>query len=544
MTTLFSNNAVSTLAIAAEAGATSITLTSGDGSRFPTLGGGDRCYIRLGTDDAFEIATVTARAGDVLTVAALTGAWAINTDVILPMTAEALVQMRSEILTAAAAGIPANAGDLAVTPTGGLTSTDVQAALEELQTELASAGAVASVHGRTGAVTSVSGDYNAGQVAVSPVGDLVATNVQAALEELQTELTALDLTTIQTHTQTVGDGTATVFAISHGFGSYDVLVNVRTSVAPFTKLEESAYDVVYTDTDNLQLTFTTAPTAGQYEVFCATFTAGGEVGGAPLPGTQIYDAPGVYSFVVPGGVTEMTAKVWGAGGGGASTGAGGTGGGGGFAQALLAVTPGEVLTVRVGAGGLVGIVNSRMGGGGGISGAFRGADLMTSVPLVVAGAGGGAARANNNNYSSAGGAGGGTAGSAGTLEGSAVATGGGTQVSGGTGSTSGGYLTGATLGSLLFGSAYHSASGGAGYYGGGASPSTAQAAVGGGGGSGYTPTSGSPLLAVGAPTPTNTAGSGVSPANTGDPDYGLSSAGLGAAAGSSGNPGRVVLTWS
>jgi hypothetical protein len=46
---------------------------------------------------------------------------------------------------------------------------------------------VSSVHGRTGAVSATSGDYNASQVTNTPSGNVSATNVQAAINELDTE---------------------------------------------------------------------------------------------------------------------------------------------------------------------------------------------------------------------------------------------------------------------------------------------------------------------------------------------------------------------
>lgn len=46
---------------------------------------------------------------------------------------------------------------------------------------------VTSVFGRTGAVVSVSGDYNASQVTNTPAGNISSTNVQAAINELDTE---------------------------------------------------------------------------------------------------------------------------------------------------------------------------------------------------------------------------------------------------------------------------------------------------------------------------------------------------------------------
>lgn len=46
------------------------------------------------------------------------------------------------------------------------------------------AGGVTSVFGRTGVVTAQAGDYNAGQITVTPAGNITATDVQAALGQL------------------------------------------------------------------------------------------------------------------------------------------------------------------------------------------------------------------------------------------------------------------------------------------------------------------------------------------------------------------------
>ena len=86
----------------------------------------------------------------------------------------------------------AQASAVAVTPAGGITATNVQDALEELDAALAGAGAVSSVFGRTGAVTATAGDYTATQVTNTPAGNIAAVTVQAALNELDTEKQPLD----------------------------------------------------------------------------------------------------------------------------------------------------------------------------------------------------------------------------------------------------------------------------------------------------------------------------------------------------------------
>jgi hypothetical protein len=63
------NNAFATIAAGINSSATSITLTSGQGARFPTLAGGDYFYATLiDTSNNLEIVKCTARSTDVLTV--------------------------------------------------------------------------------------------------------------------------------------------------------------------------------------------------------------------------------------------------------------------------------------------------------------------------------------------------------------------------------------------------------------------------------------------------------------------------------------------
>jgi hypothetical protein len=63
------NNAFGTLASGINSSATSITLTSGQGARFPTLSAGDYFYATLiDTSNNLEIVKCTARSTDVLTV--------------------------------------------------------------------------------------------------------------------------------------------------------------------------------------------------------------------------------------------------------------------------------------------------------------------------------------------------------------------------------------------------------------------------------------------------------------------------------------------
>jgi hypothetical protein len=117
-----------------------------------------------------------------------------------------------------------------------------------------------------------------------------------------------------------------------------------------------------------------------------------EGGTYPAQGVIVYT--GSDQFVtVPLGVSEVEVKLWGAGGGGHNT---ADGGAGGFVSGILAVTPGETLTIVVGQGGQNG--ESAYGGGGATDdvgnpargGGGRSAIRRSDTELATAGGGGGA----------------------------------------------------------------------------------------------------------------------------------------------------------
>ena len=63
------NNASTTVPLAISSTATSLTVLSGTGARFPTLGSGDFFYATIqDVNNHFEIVKVTARADDVMTI--------------------------------------------------------------------------------------------------------------------------------------------------------------------------------------------------------------------------------------------------------------------------------------------------------------------------------------------------------------------------------------------------------------------------------------------------------------------------------------------
>ena len=181
-----------------------------------------------------------------------------------------------------------------------------------------------------------------------------------------------------------------------------------------------------------------------------------------------YTTAGTYSFVVPVGITSISAVCVGGGGGGGANGGSiytdnaGGGAGGGLAYGTFAVTPGETLTIVVGAGGAGGTSSSRDGGDGGNS------SVSSSSSTFLQGNGGGGGGQGVDNYAAEGGNGG-------TFSGIATVTGGGGN--GGDGGNGGGGGGGAG------GAGGYSGDGGYGQSFGGAGAGT-DGAGGGGGGTG------------------------------------------------------------
>jgi hypothetical protein len=101
------------------------------------------------------------------------------------------------------------------------------------------------------------------------------------------------------------------------------------------------------------------------------------------PFLKIWRAPGTYTYTVPPGVFWLEVEQWGAGGGGGgarSLTQGNGGAGGGYGRDIYAVTPGQVLTITVGAGG--------QGGNPGGRGADGGVTSVSGLVLSTGGQGG------------------------------------------------------------------------------------------------------------------------------------------------------------
>jgi hypothetical protein len=253
----------------------------------------------------------------------------------------------------------------------------------------------------------------------------------------------------------------------------------------------------------------------------------------PPPGSKTFSYTGSdQTFKIPAGATQLVFTVAGAGGGGGEYAAGGAGG---SATGEYAVSPGQSLTIVVGAAG-PGTSSAYSGGGGG---GYSAVESSGSMLILAAGGGGGA-------FTLPGGAGGGLNGAAGAGGGYAGITGGqgGTQTAGGPSGGSGyqavatsppnagSYLQGGGAGSTYGGGNSPlvgcwagnpcPGGGGGGYYGGGVGAGGQGDDSGGGGGGG------SSYLAPNLTNASSTAGGG----------------GAGGTAGKSGAPGSVTVSWN
>lgn len=185
---------------------------------------------------------------------------------------------------------------------------------------------------------------------------------------------------------TVGEGGDTNDA-TVGLGSFD-WVSGSFDPNPFTwsQVDSTSYSTI-SATLTLRPKLTTVPVYGNRKssgIWNLSANFDDRFYNTTVPGQISFSlvTPGTYYFPVPPGLTEISAVCIGGGGGGAGgeTGRneGVTGGaGGGLAYGTFPVTPGEVLTVVVGAGGAGG-PSGDDGTGGNASTISRGATVLLS----------------------------------------------------------------------------------------------------------------------------------------------------------------------
>lgn len=186
-----SNNAFSTLAGAINSIVTSLTVGTGHGDRFPVITGADHTFVTL--EDAsgnIEIVKVTARASasDVMTIVraqdgTTARSWAsgdvIECRVIAALLNDAIAHV-GDTTDAHAASAITN------TPAGNIAATTVQAALNELDSELSAAISTANSN-LTSHLNDTADAHDASAISYVGGTGMSATDVEAAIDELANE---------------------------------------------------------------------------------------------------------------------------------------------------------------------------------------------------------------------------------------------------------------------------------------------------------------------------------------------------------------------
>ena len=173
-----------------------------------------------------------------------------------------------DVNVAAAGGIEIASDDLQIKINSGVSGLDTDANGLALQSEVGGTGltfttGVLSVD--TIDLESVTGNGVSGELPIAN-GGTNATTEAAARDNLAatsaTGLTTSTPTLARVSAQSVGNGTDTSFSIVHNFGTRDVIVNVYDTATYDTVIA----DVVRTNTNQVDISFSTAPTASAFRV--------------------------------------------------------------------------------------------------------------------------------------------------------------------------------------------------------------------------------------------------------------------------------------
>ena len=221
---LVTDNAVTAVGTAgAYAGSTSLPLVTGTGSLFPNPSAGQAFYVRIGTDEHNEVATCTARDGDMLTVTALANNWLAGIPVVLTFPAALFNQLvqRVELGTAASHA----STEFATAAQGAKADTALQSA------------PVTSVAGRTGAVTLASSDISGLGTAAGHDTGYFATAAQGAKADTALQSAAAfdaagtAASTVSNHTQATDPHGDRAYCINASNISTGTLADARIASA-------------------------------------------------------------------------------------------------------------------------------------------------------------------------------------------------------------------------------------------------------------------------------------------------------------------------
>ena len=331
-----------------------------------------------------------------------------------------------------------------------------------------------------------------GQIVIVPFRTVAETNISPVAMANNNQTAPLDVAfsyTVNAFTDANADALTYSASISPANGfSFDAATRIISGMPGMSGV--SSVTVTATDPGSLSAstTFTITVPNSITALAPVTFSYNGTNGSDGSPQT----------YTVPSGVYSLSVVANGAAGGDASSNGGGRGG---KVEGLLAVTPGQVLTITIGGtptppapatgynggGKSAGVGSLQSGGGGGATDIRQNGNALTNRVIVAGGGGGGNLTRSSNTEAGVGG--GLTGGAAGVVAGG----GGGTQSAGGaggSGSRRNGQAGSLAVGGDGFSNGFSTGGGGGGYYGGGGGGEQLDPNYGitgsGGGGSSYT----------------------------------------------------------
>jgi len=457
---LFTNNAATTLATGINSSVTSLTVASATGGLFPTLAGSQYFYCTLSNTagTTIEIVKVTARSTDTFTIVrgqdnTTAAAFIAGDKVELRLTAADLQNFpqldstntfsQTQTFVTPILGTPTSgtltnctgyttanlSGSIGLTTqvtgtlpiaNGGTNSTTAAGANANLQTYTTTATAAGTT---TLTNTSTYYQYFTGvttQTVVLPVTSTLSLGWSFHIANNSTGNLTLQSSGLNTIATILPNTTAHVTCIltsgttaaSWDYGFTDFNTSVPVALGGTGNTSATAYAVLTggtTSTGAFQ-SIASVGTSGQ------VLTSNGAsalptfqtAAGGGLGGTTAFTSSG--TFTIPAGKTVVKVTVQGGGGAGAgaasinSPSTGGAGGGGTAIKYLTGLTPGNTLTVTVGA---VKTATTGAGAAGNTSSVASGTQTITTISATGGGAGSRIDAANNNTqYTQTGGAGG------------------------------------------------------------------------------------------------------------------------------------------
>jgi hypothetical protein len=380
------NNAFATLASGITSSATSITVASGQGARFPILGAGDYFYATLiNTSNQLEIVKCTARSGDVLTVvraqeATTARAYDVGDRIEIRITAATFEDATAiyDVPTESTGYLAMPAGTTAQrpgTPVAGATRFNTEAGSLEFYD-----GAVWISTNLIPTVNSVTGTIFAG------VTSTLVLDVSNATETITVRFSEGGVTVADVANVTVSSGT----------------YSVAVPAAVFNKAAGTVIAVSIINQDG-------TPSSNAINKTIAALPTGGTI--TTAGGFRYHTFTSSGNFVVPSGFSATADYLIVAGGGGGGSDQGGfTGGGGGAGGHLAGASSisAQTYAIAVGGGGAGRSNGSGITGGNGSNSSFNGLTAIggggggrgivnnTAVPGNSGGSGGGGGMRNGS----------------------------------------------------------------------------------------------------------------------------------------------------